>query len=259
MGATGESAMQRLLQAIAAQNWQQNQQLLNLQPQHTDILAAWTQVAQNALAAPNQAYVGFFCEGRDAILGTNLWRFTWFFDLFWDGWLSTRVRRPRERKTFALAPQKNPLKWLQTQNITAATTWDALRAGFLKTFWENLFWTKSREGWRKNGDTQRTFKQFSRSQLRCGHKPWCFGRRKTNRLSDGLLMALEAYFVRDTPQTDHSFTTRIKSVAVEHFCKQNTAFSKVMTASFAALANAKSAAASALALLRFLPGFFDEY
>lgn len=45
--------MQRLLQVITAQNQQQNQKILHFQQQHTDILAALTQVAQNTPGAPS--------------------------------------------------------------------------------------------------------------------------------------------------------------------------------------------------------------
>lgn len=76
---------------------------------------------------------------------------------------------------------------------------------------------------------------------------------ETNRLIDGLFRALKAYFMRDTLQAVPLFTLRLKSVAVEHAYKQIAGYGGTSAASLASLANAETAAASALALQRLLP------
>lgn len=98
MGAIDEPAMQRLLQVIAAQNQQQNQELLNLQQQHTDILGTLTTVAQNAPVARIILPEGFSREGPFATLGASLRGPARFSNALRDSWSGPSLERRRGKK-----------------------------------------------------------------------------------------------------------------------------------------------------------------
>lgn len=161
---------------------------------------------------------------------------------------------PQKKKHFALALQKNPLKWLQTQNLGAATTWDALKAYFLKTFEKTRFELdlEGESGKMLTSENRLRYVSHVLSYVAITN-PTGTELEKTNRLLDGHPRALKADLVRGTPQSGHDFSERLKSGAVEHSYKQSALIGALSPAALSALANAESAAASAFALRKIYP------
>lgn len=126
-------------------------------------------------------------------------------------------------KNFALALQKNALKWFETHLIgNLNQPWDDLKAEFLKIFGKTRFELdlagENGKMLASEDPLSYVFHMLSYMQV---INPGASELEKTNRLIDGLPWGLKSYFVRDTPKTVHEFTEHLKAFAVEHAYNQS--------------------------------------